>query len=322
MNTNVIKKRKQNHTNYRNNETLYNDYEFKVCVISLNAKFSRKLNFKIRVTTIMSGEDKQVVQPPLTQIGTKSPSFEGQTSIPDVLASTVSVDNDSKKPAKNTRKSIFINSKDECRRPVCYQVLYCIMYLIMGSMFSAAVLVLPYLQETLDIDASQSSLIYSVFYISNIIGSIIAGKIAGQTKFTNTHLYCVCNCLIFGCLCLFLIQFIKSYFLMIINWMLIGLFVSCINVMPCVWICRVYGARGAIIFSRMVLMQTVGSVIFSILYNVKYINVLWYGIITITILCSVMLLFILPTPQEKELIEAVANVLLENTVIEVIEEIS
>lgn len=213
-------------------------------------------------------------------------------------------------------------NKENWRRPVCYQVIYSLCYFIMGSVFSAAALSLSYLEFLLDINTAESSLIYSVFYIANILGSIIAGKAVNQTKFANVHLFLAANCIIGGCFCLSIIQFITSYIIMIINWFIIGIFIGALNVTPTVFICRVYGAQGAIIFSRMLLCQSFGSVVFSVIYTVNNAIYLFYGIVINLLIISFFVTFILPTPQESELIDKITQQVMDNPIVEIKEKMT
>lgn len=244
---------------------------------------------------------------------------------PNALQLTsVSVDTEDSSRGADTdfsSKESASNEKTKDIAPALYQFIYCLIYFVMGAMFSATVVVLPYLEEQLNINASESSLIYSMCYFAQIFGSLFAGKAISQKKIKNSHLYLIFISFL-GCLCLFLIQFIKSYLIMIGIFFIVGVWLGGLSVMPCVYVCRVYGLQGAVIFSRLVLCQSLGSSVFSIVYSQDYVNLLWYAVIGASVFYSCFLLFILPTPQESKLIQLMTDKVLENADIEVREEIS
>ena len=68
--------------------------------------------------------------------------------------------------------------------------------------------------------------------------------------------------------------------------------------------------------------MTLGSIIFSAIYNIDYVEFLLYGLIFLSVIYSVAITFFLPTPSESKLIEMMTDKVLENADIHVIEEIS
>ena len=86
----------------------------------------------------------------MDQVAETSPAFSPALSPKKSDVSIVIVDEN----ADGTGKSKNSTNVSKCKylyespSPLWYQFLYCTMYLIMGSMYSAAVLVLPYFKQS------------------------------------------------------------------------------------------------------------------------------------------------------------------------------
>ena len=197
-----------------------------------------------------------------------------------------------------------------------YLLTYCLVYFVGGCILSSTTLVLPYLQELLNIDESSSSLIYTLSYIGQVTGSLIGGKIVSQTWWNNTHLYPG----IFGiiiCFLLFFMKYITNYFLMIVIWFIIGIWYGGNQPMFVVYIFRVYNLNGAIMYSRMLLFLSFAQALYSVIYNIKYIDYVWYTIIGLIFIYVVLLIVILPTPNDDSLIQTMAEKVIKEADIEV-----
>ena len=212
--------------------------------------------------------------------------------------------NDEQKIEKSVTSGVNID-EDICTtsrkkfKPIYYLSTYCLLYFVLGMVFSASVCVITYLQNHLKIDLSQASLIYSICYIATIIGSVVAGQIVSSSKFSNTHYY-ITFITVISCILLFLIEYITIYALMIIIWIVIGVWIGTLYPMPVIYICNIYQSESAISLSKMLLSMTIGQAFFSAIYDDSYINYLWYIIIFLSIIFVVIITFILPTPTSTD----------------------
>lgn len=188
--------------------------------------------------------------------------------------------------------------KLQLQRPITYQIIYCLLYFALGTMFSVTVLILPFLSESLNISTSDTSALYSICYFTVFLGSLVSGKILSQSRWSNTHLVLVFLTII-SCRGLFLIPLIKLYSIMMIIWGILGIWLGGLFVMPCVYVCRVYdGPDGAKMYTRMLLCMTLGSAAFSSIFDAKYIEILLYTLVALLLICCLFLTFILPTPKD------------------------
>ena len=89
-------------------------------------------------------------------------------------------------PKNNPNPSQYFLKCSTSKRSI-YLLTYCVAAFVDGCMFTATTLILTYLQELLKINESESSLIYTVSYIGQIVGSILGGKIVSQQRWLNTH---------------------------------------------------------------------------------------------------------------------------------------
>ena len=236
------------------------------------------------------------------------PSDTLDTPTVNDIANTVTGD-----ALKHTQTSCthIIPSASRSVKQKYYLLTYCLVYFVGGCILSSTTLVLPYLQELLNIDESSCSLIYTLSYIGQVTGSLIGGKIVSQKWWNNTHLYPG----IFGiiiCFLLFFLKFITNYFLMIVIWFIIGLWYGGNQPMFVVYIFRVYNLNGAIMYSRMLLFLSFAQALYSIIYNIKYIDYIWFGIIGLIFIYVVLLIVILPTPNDDSLIQTMAETVIKD----------
>lgn len=115
--------------------------------------------------------------------------------------------------------------KGACKVTPCetyYTITYGIMASVTGSFLVAAPLVLPYIQNLLNIKPSESSLVFSLCYIGLIIGSTLSGPVLSQTKFSNTHLYFIFSASVTCCM-LIAMLFFRSFIVMLGIWTIIGI---------------------------------------------------------------------------------------------------
>ena len=79
-----------------------------------------------------------------------------------------------------------------------------------------------------------------------------------------------------------------------------------------VYIFRVYNLDGAIMYSRMLLFLSTAQAIYSVTYNINYVKYTWYGIIGLILFYIILLIFILPTPNDDTLIETMAEKMIQD----------
>lgn len=240
----------------------------------------------------------------------------------------------------STKNSVFQKLTRACKlapRERYYTLVYATMACVLGSFLVAAPLVLPYLQDSLDISASQSSLVYSLCYIGLIIGSTLSGPILSQTKLPNTHSYFIFSAMI-NCSLLLIMLVTKSYVLMLGLWLAIGIGLGTIRSSLSVYCFRIsafiavlnalsndnnkdlrkdsendedneddkdknmkQANRGAIMWTRINFVWDLCAAIFAATFDMNHINIFWYILIGLSIIYSI-LLYMLPTPPVPALL--------------------
>ena len=213
---------------------------------------------------------------------------------------------------------------------------YAIAFFVYGCIVTAVTLSLTYFEDLLDISGSDASLIYTMFYVGQISGSVISGRVMTVNSesnlihrwmATNIHYYMA----FFGVLssmCLMLISFgwIKNYIIMLVIWCIIGLWAGGTKPMLAVLVFRIYIFDGTIIMTRLGLLHSIARALYAVIYDINYVNYLWYVIIIPTLIYSIMFFFYLPTPQEQEkeeqVVDDIVGEIIEKTDIQLEEQIS
>ena len=199
-----------------------------------------------------------------------------------------------------------INTNHNCslkqiqQNPLYYQLLYMTICFIWGVLGSMTVLILPYIENKLNIKPSQASSLYSICYFCSLLGALLTNKIIDDNYSIiniDTHLF-ASILTIFGCIALVLITYANSYSIMVLFWFIVGIWMGCLWVVSMSFTFRIYSSNGAKIWTRMILILMLTALLISFIYKSDRIKLIVFLVVGVSVICCFIMIFILPEPKE------------------------